>query len=259
MVDRYPLATWYRGLAKNLIEIKIYEEKPGGQVPVYPETWRIGDPIEELDVVQTLLNSPVIIPNITTRKWVNKEGPGHLEEKQIPDLLIVLDSSGSMRWNYTAKSEGGRGAYHTALVASFAALHYAAQKGVKFSVINFSGHEIICPWTSDYNKAENVLLKYQGSGTILPVKSIATQCDKAEKKALIFVITDFGIYNWGQAKKIMMNLANRGHKMVGFFIGASSIPNTRFKDLLDKVTFYPVRNTKDLINLVIQEVKRYYS
>jgi len=47
--------------------------------------------------------------------------------------------------------------------------------------------------------------------------------------------------------------------MVGFFIGATSIPNARFKGLLDKVTFYPVRNTKDLINLVIQEVKRYYS
>ena len=259
MLDGSPLATWYRGLAKNLIEIKIYEEKPGGQVPIYPDVWRIGDPIEELDVVQTLLNCPVIIPNITTRKWINKEGPGHLEEKQIPDLLIVLDSSGSMGWNYTATSERGRGPYHTALVASFAALHYAAQKGVKFSVINFSGREIICPWTSDYNKAEKVLLKYQGSGTILPTKSIAAQCDKAERNVLIFVITDFGIYNWGQAKKIMMNLANRGHKMVGFFIGASSIPSARFKDLLDKVTFYPVRNTKDLINLVIQEVKRYYS
>ena len=259
MVDGSPLATWYRGLAKNLIEIKIYEEKPGGQVPIYPDVWRIGDPIEELDVVQTLLNSPVIIPNITTRKWVNKEGPGHLEEKQIPDLLIVLDSSGSMGWNYTAKSERGRGPYHTALVASFAALHYAAQKGVKFSVINFSGREIICPWTLDYNKAEKVLLKYQVSGTILPTKTIAAQCDKADRNVLIFVITDFGIYNWGQAKKIMMNLANRGHKMVGFFIGASSIPSARFKGLLDKVTFYPVRNTKDLINLVIQEVKRYYS
>ncbi len=258
LVDGTPLATWYRGLAKNLIEIKIYEEIPGGQVPVYPDVWRIGDPIEELDVVQTLLNSPVIIPNITTRKWVYKEGPGHLEEKQIPDLLIVLDSSGSMGWKYTAKTESGRGPYHTALVASFAALHYAANKGVKFSVINFSGHADICPWTADYKKAEKTLLRYQGSGTILPTKAIANQCDKAERNALVFIITDFGIYNWGSAKKIMTNLANRGHNIVGFFIGATSIPKTKFKDLLDKVTFYPVRTSKDLINLVIKEVKKYY-
>jgi hypothetical protein len=259
LIDGNPLATWYRGLGKNQIEIRIYEEKlGGGQVPISPEVWRIGDPIEELDVVQTLLNSPVIIPNITTRKWVFEKGPGYLVEKQIPDLLIIIDSSGSMGWNYTAKTERGRGEYHTALVASFAALHFAASKGVKFSVINFSNRPDICQWTMDYHKAEEILLKYQGGGTQLPTKAIASQCDKAERKALVFIITDFGIYNWGNAKKSMLNLANFGHKIVGFFIGASSIPKDRFKDLLDNVTFYPIKNVKDLINLVIKEVKKYY-
>lgn len=259
LIDGNPLATWYRGLGKDLIEIRIFEEKlGGGHVPICPEVWKIGDPIEELDVVQSLLNSPVIIPNITTRKWVFKEGPGHLEEKQIPDLLIVLDSSGSMGWNYTANTNKGRGEYHTALVASFAALHFAANKGVKFSVINFSNRADICQWTKDYQKAERTLLRYQGGGTVLPTKAITAQCDKAERKVLIFIITDFGIYNWGGAKKNMINLANNGHKIVGFFIGASNIPKNRFKDMLDKVTFYPIKNIKDLINLVIEEVKKYY-
>ena len=258
LTDGSALATWYRGLAKNLIEIKIFEEKPGGQLPVYPEVWRIGDRIEELDVVQTLLNSPVIIPNLTTRKWAVEVGPGHLIEKQIPDLLIVLDSSGSMRWNYTSRSERGRGPYHIAVVAAFAALHYAAGKGAKFSIINFSNRADICQWTSDYKKAEKTLLRYQGGGTILPTKEIAQQCYKAERKSLIFIITDFGIYNWSKSKKIMIDLAQRGHKIVGFFIGASKIPKDKFKNLLDKVTFYGIRNAKDLINLVITEVKKYY-
>ena len=56
----------------------------------------------------------------------------------------------------------------------------------------------------------------------------------------------------------MIELSNRGHKIVGFFIGATSIPNSQFKNLLDKVTFYPIKNSKDLINLVIDEVKKYY-
>ena len=54
---------------------------PAGQaglVQIYPEVWSIGDPIEELAVVQTVLSSPIIIPNVTTRKWAYKEGPGHL-------------------------------------------------------------------------------------------------------------------------------------------------------------------------------------
>jgi len=258
LIDEIPLATWYRGLAKNLIEIRILEEKPSGQLPIYPEVWRIGDRIEDLDIVQTLLNSPVIIPNLTTRKWAFKEGPGHLVEKQIPDLLIVLDSSGSMRWNYTSRIERGRGQYHIALIAAFAALHHAASKGAKFSIINFSNVADICPWTSDFKKAERVLLRYQGGGTVLPTKEIAQQCNKAERKSLIFIITDFGIYNWSKSKKIMIDLAQRGHKIVGFFIGASKIPKDKFKALLDKVTFYGIRNAKDLIDLVITEVKKYY-
>jgi len=258
LLDGIPLATWYRGLAKNLIEIRILEEKPSGQLPVYPEVWRIGDRIEDLDVVQTLLNSPVIIPNLTTRKWAYEEGPGHLMEKQIPDLLLVLDSSGSMKWNYTSRIERGRGPYHVALVAAFAALHYAANKGVRFSVINFSNKADVCQWTADFKKAEHILLRYQGGGTVLPIDEIAQQCDKAERKALIFIITDFGIYNWSKSKKIMLDLAQRGHKIVGFFIGASKIPKDKFKTLLDKVTFYGIRDAKDLIDLVITEVKEYY-
>ena len=259
LIDGNVLSTWYRGVAKDLIKIKIFEEKPGGQLPIYPEIWRVGDPLEQLDLPLTLLNSPVIIPNITTRKWAYKEGPGHVVEKQIPDLLIVLDSSGSMGWNYSARTVSARGPYHTAVVASFAALHHAASKGVKFSVVNFSNRADTCQWTKNYRKAESTILRYQGGGTVLPIKEIAAQCDKAERKVLVIIITDFGIYNWAKAKKQMINLADQGHQIVGFFIGASKIPKDRFKGLLDKVNFYPIRNIKDLIDLVIDNIKRYYS
>ncbi|MFX0058884.1 MAG: VWA domain-containing protein [Candidatus Heimdallarchaeota archaeon] len=256
LIDGNPLATWYRGLAQNLIEIKIFEERPIGNLPIYPEVWRIGEPIDELDLVQTVLTSPIIIPNVTTRKWSKKESLGHLKEQEIPDLLIVIDSSGSMNWNYTLKN--AKGPYHIALVASFAALHYASKKGVKFSIINFSNQADICDWTYNYQKAERVLLKYQGGGTHLPTKSILKQCEKAERKALIFIITDFGIYNWAGTKKSLLILANKGHKIVGFFIGSSKIPKQKFKDLIQKVSFYSIKNVNDLIDLVIKEVKKYY-
>ena len=257
LIDGNPLATWYRGLSKDLIQIKIYEEKPGGQLPIYPEVWRLGEPLEELDVVQTVLNNPIIIPNITTRKWAKRLGEGHLVEKRIPDLLIVLDSSGSMKWNYLAKKASGF--YHTALLASIAALHFAANKGAKFSVINFSNRADVCDWTNSYHKAEQILLRYQGGGTQLPIEAIVKQCDKSEREALVFIITDFGIYNWNSAKKLLLNLVYQGHKVVGFFIGAASLPKEKFKDLFSKATFYPIKNSKDLINLVIEEVRKYYT
>ncbi|TXT56392.1 MAG: hypothetical protein BAJALOKI2v1_560009 [Promethearchaeota archaeon] len=259
LIDAPALATWYRGIAKDLIEIKIFEEKPSGDIPAFPEVWRLGDPIEELDIVQTLLNSPIIIPNITTRKWKFEQGPGILEEKEIPDLLLVVDSSGSMGWNYTAQSKNARGTYHTALVAAFASIHHASKKGAKFSVINFSAKTNLCDWTFNYEEAERILLGYQGAGTVLPLNHIKNQCEKADNKTLVFIITDFGIYNWGKSKKLLLNLIDNGHKIVGFFIGSSKIPKDKFKDLLNKATFYPIKNEKALINLVIEEVKKYYN
>jgi hypothetical protein len=164
-----------------------------------------------------------------------------------------------MGWNYSARKVSARGPYHTAVVASFAALHHAASKGVKFSVVNFSNRADTCQWTKNYRRAESTILRYQGGGTVLPIKEIAAQCDKAERKVLVIIITDFGIYNWAKAKKQMINLADNGHQIVGFFIGASKIPKDRFKGLLEKVNFYPIRNIKDLIDLVIDNIKRYYS
>ena len=39
----------------------------------------------------------------------------------------------------------------------------------------------------------------------------------------------------------MIDLEQKGHKIVGFFIGTSKIPKDKFKNLLDKVTFYGIR------------------
>ena len=164
-----------------------------------------------------------------------------------------------MGWNYTARSERGRGSYHTALVASFAALHYAASKGIKFSIINFSNRPDICDWTTNVNDAEKILLRYQGGGTQLPTNALIKQCEKSERKTLVLIITDFAIYNWGVAKKTMISLTEKGHKIVGFFIGSSKIPKNRFKNLLDKVTFYAIADEKILINLIVKEVKKHYS
>ena len=259
LIDGNALATWYRGLANNLISIKIYEKKYSGTLPIYPEKWRIGDPIEELDAILTIVTSPIIIPNVTTKKWKHERGVGRVEEKRMPDLLIVLDSSGSMYWNFMEHVKNERGPYHAALVASFAILHQARMKGVKFSVINFSNHAEICEWSKNYHEAENVLLRYQGGGTQLPIKAIKKQVNKAEGNVLIFIITDFGIYNWTRSKQLLLELVQKGHKIVGFFIGSEKIPKNKFKGLLDKVSFYAIKNEKDLIHLVIKEIKKYYS
>jgi hypothetical protein len=58
--------------------------------------WEVGDPLEELDAVGSLLRSPWLVPGITTVQRVYGDSPGN-EPARVPlDLDIYVDSSGSM-------------------------------------------------------------------------------------------------------------------------------------------------------------------
>ena len=254
--DLNPLEIWYRGRAKDLIQIKFYKEKPSGSLPVYPEMWRIGDPISEMDVIQSVITFPVIIPNVSTKKWKRDEQIGINLNPSLPDLLIIIDSSGSMDWDY--KSNNPKGKYHVAVLSSFAVLAHAIRKGVKVSVINFSDRALICDWTTNISKAENVILKYQGGGTVLPIKVLLKQCQKAENNVLVFLITDFELHNWKAAWKNLIKIAEWGHKVIGFFIGSKSIEENWVYELQERIKLYPIKNIEDLIGLIISEVKKYY-
>ncbi|MBI3832370.1 MAG: VWA domain-containing protein [Planctomycetes bacterium] len=60
------------------------------------ETWDAGEAIETLDVFGTLVQSPVLVPGITTVQRVYGETPGSDPAKTPIDLDIYIDSSGSM-------------------------------------------------------------------------------------------------------------------------------------------------------------------
>ncbi|MHA1340552.1 MAG: hypothetical protein ACTSRZ_08570 [Promethearchaeota archaeon] len=261
---------YYRGISKNLIKIKITTKKPGGSIPYTLNVWRLGDPLEKLDVFQSYMVLPKLIPNITTRKWMYKEGPGIEVSLELPDLMLVVDSSGSMSGiDFSSMLQLGNkrsnrnrsSPYHLALIASFAALQFAIKKGVKVAAVNFSDRSITQKWTKDYRKIEDVLLNYQGQGTTLPTNKILKLCREAERNSLIILITDFEIYNWEKAESDLEKILIMGNKFVGFFIGGQlkELTSKKFKKLIELgARFYVIRNIDDLIGLVIKEVEDTY-
>jgi len=260
---------YYRGLSKDLISIKITEKKPSGSIPVTLNVWRLGDPIEQLDIFQSYMVLPKIIPNVTTRKWIYKDGPGIEISLELPDMMIVLDSSGSMEGlsinfninNNTIRHLNSSSPYHLALVASFAILQYASKKSIKVSAINFSDDILVEKWTIDYRKIENLLLNYQGNGTVLPSQQILKLCREAERKSLIILITDFEIHNWEVAEEDLEKILIMENKFVGFFIGGQlkELNNKKFQKLIELgAKFYVINKVEDLIGLVIKEVKDTY-
>lgn len=68
-----------------------YEPQPEGLEP-----WETGDPLDECDWFQSILQSPHIIPGLTTVRRVYGTTPGREPQREAIDLDIYVDSSGSM-------------------------------------------------------------------------------------------------------------------------------------------------------------------
>ncbi len=257
--SREKQAIWYRSQAKNLLKFEITIQKPGGSIPVSIEKWRLGDPLEDLDIVQSLISSPILIPNVTTKKWNYLLGPGTKIHEQLPDLMIVLDSSGSMDWNFHNDKISGK--FHVALLASFAALHYSLSQGSYAAVINFSEKTRSTKWSNDIHYLEKHLLDYQGSGTILPSQKMINLAKKADSKSCILVITDFEIQNWNQSFSDFQNLLQMGNMLICFFIDGyeEELEQSYIKSLKEMgAKFYCINRKSDLIGLVIREVRSIY-
>ncbi|MFX1481552.1 MAG: vWA domain-containing protein [Promethearchaeota archaeon] len=250
---------WYRAKARGVLRIEVVKQKYSGTAPITPELWRLGDPIEELDVVQSLQAFPVLIPNKSTRKWIKVDSQGTVRSQSLPDMLLVLDSSGSMTWGVRSKSISGR--FHTALVAAFAAMDVALRRGARVSVINFSDGSRSSEWSTNRAVAERILLSYQGGGTVAPVKKIVTACEAAESQVIALLITDAEIANWSKFIDSIDTLTKKGHKPFIFHIGSSTGKRkSKIQRSLEDAgaTVYPLKSVKDLPGLVIREVRGIY-
>ncbi len=248
---------WYRAKAHGTLRIEVIEQKYSGSAPLTPQVWRMGDPVEELDIVQSLQTFPILIPNLSTRKWLKVTSEGMQQFKSLPDMLIVIDSSGSMTWGMTSKKISG--SYHAALIAAFAAIDVALRKGSRVAAINFSSESRSSEWSSTRSVVERVLLAYQGEGTVAPVKKMTKVCNAAESKIMILMMTDAEIANWNKFVETVRDLSLSGHKLFLFHIGGKRSTKT-CRALEDAgAVVYHIKSSKDLLGLVVREVHNAYS
>ena len=257
----YALIKWYESISRNLIKFKITEKKYVGSIMAYPVKWRISDPIEELDLLSSLSIFPKLIPGITTIKWEKEEQYGEEESKIFPDLLIVIDSSGSMDWSYNKRDNNSR--YHLALIGAFSALSYAIMRDVYVAAINFSSGTHIAEWTKDYMRVKHVLISYMGAGTHFPIRTIKKFVIEHAKKfpnnpIYLLIITDAGLSNLEPAAYLLESLLKAKNKVTLFLIGGGRNPFVRaIEDNGGKV--YLIRRVKDLVGLIIKDASETYS
>jgi hypothetical protein len=156
------------------------------------EPWDIGDPLDEVDWLQSVSISPQPIPGVTTVRRLYGEVPGTDSHREPVDLDLYVDSSGSMPNPQQQIS-------YLTLAGAIIALS-ALKAGASVQATLWSGtHE--CLSTNGFVRNEEeiltVLTGFFGGGTAFPIHKLRDTYDRrnlrTHRPTHILMISDDGI------------------------------------------------------------------
>ncbi len=242
---------WFEQNNVDAIPIISNKSKGSKNDMSYPSTWKIGDPIEDLDMLLSLQISPKILPGITTKKWEQQYSPEHLDEKTSSDLLLVVDTSGSMGDETVAGSR-----IHEAYLACFGFIKFFEEKKGKIALVNFSSKPIVCEWTKDYDKIKDTLLINQGSSTNFPTHTLERLTELKKEGSVVVIITDGDIQNWQTTLTLLTELCNLDNDVFLFLMDNKNAVG-KYSELRNVGGFVEFASTaNDIRNVVFNQIEK---
>jgi hypothetical protein len=240
---------WFE--AQNIDEIAIPTQIPKGSNDnyTYPDLWKIGDPIEDLDLMLTFSISPKLIPGITTKKWSKNNVYYQSVEKVTTDLLLILDSSGSM-----GKLENTNSKLYNAVLSSFAIIRHFEKMNADVALINFATTAKVTKWTKDYKSIKNGLL-FDGHGnTIFPLQELENLRSAKKQNIAIVIITDGEIQNHLNLSERLKEHLRLGNKLFMFLQDQKGMTE-QFKELSDYgATISQAFTADEIRNIVLEDL-----
>lgn len=158
---------------------------------------------------------------------ISWQSPARVETKGIPDLLLVVDSSGSMRWD----PEDGHGPYDSLLRAVYSVFHFLedGQKAqcMRFAAVNFSDATLTTSWHSyrALNEVKKLLFRHQRGGTRLDCAKLRQLAEAGSNRFLCLMVTDSQIANPADVVSTIQEMTDLGHGFVLIQIG-QAVPMT---------------------------------
>jgi len=150
--------------------------------------------------------------------------PVTLERGGFPDLLFIIDSSGSMNWDPKA----GSGPYDSLLRAVYSVLHFLERHNkaqyMRFAVVNFSGTTVKTPWLlfAELRKVKELLFRHEGGGTTLDCAMVRRIVEASPDRFLCLLVTDAQISNATDVFSTIKAMTDKGHGFVLIQIGRPS-------------------------------------
>jgi len=181
---------WYQHLAKRY-DIPIAPRSSTQEERAYPverRAWSIGDPVDTFDPIASYGR---LLPSIAKRRLYTG-GESEYSDARVPDLVVAIDSSGSMRNPNQHKS-------FAVLAACVAARSYLGNRS-SVAVLNFSSGVKLLGFSNDEAKVLQQVCTYQGGGTTLRIDALDGLLESRsgnDRPVDLLVITDMGIMNIG--------------------------------------------------------------
>ncbi|MGX9714111.1 vWA domain-containing protein [Janthinobacterium lividum] len=191
-------------LSDHEIAIRYYRERALPHLVAFPsrpapesqepqmeglEAWEIGDPLEDIDWLQSVMQSPRPVPGVTTVRRVYGREPARATDAVPVDMDMYVDSSGSMP-NPQAHTS------FLTLAGAVIALS-ALRAGAKVQVTLWSGKNEVMQtpgFVRDEDMILGVLTEFFGGGTCFPIHRLRqTYAARRERPAHILMISDDGI------------------------------------------------------------------
>lgn len=241
---------WFE--AQNADMIPIIEQTPKGSKDnySYPTSWKLGDPIEDIDMMLSFSTSPVIIPGVTTKKWVQNPVFINGTMKKDEGLLLVIDTSGSM-----GSVTGPDTNLHQAVLAAYGIVKYFESKKNQVSLIGFSDRiTASVDWTKDYDFIREQLILNCGGGTKFPITSIQEKIEYSKNLLVTVIITDGEMQNLAETIDFFKQYLIDGNKLFLFLQDKKSTIDS-YKTLTDYgAKLFKTLTAKEMRDSVMYEI-----
>jgi len=155
---------------------------------------------------------------------ITDETPAAIRMRGFPDLLFVVDSSGSMGWD----PKEGNGPYDALLRAVYSVLAFLEEEKkaqhMRFAAVNFSGTTLCTTWKSfaELKDVKKLLFQYQGGGTVLAPAALQEIARSSSDHFLCLMVTDGKIKNVAAVVGVVQGMLSRGHRFILIQIGAET-------------------------------------
>jgi len=150
--------------------------------------------------------------------------PVHVTQGRVPDLCYVVDSSGSMKWNW----QQGEGPYDCLLRAVYSVQRFIRETNkaalLKYCAVNFSNTTIRTGWRGYDGLAEvrRLLFQHQNGGTRLDCQVLRQVAAESRDRFLCLMVTDGQLKNAAEVAATAADLSARGNWFALVHIGAPS-------------------------------------